>query len=252
MSLSKVLRWNSELPPTSSTIIPVVTSVRPAEASARVQTDDVKGPDDFLDAARHEAQMILSEAQTRAQQILEDAKAEGFAVGLAEAQASLSTERRAIQEERDENQRSYEKQVNELTQLAEQVETMRAQRIERALEPLPKFCMDVVRQVLYREIELAPANIESMVSEMIQYLLDSSKVEVRVHPSDYAVALAAHPAWQSAKYGDWEVVVVPDSDIAPGGCEVRSESGHVDGTLSVKLDMLQAELDAAFERGGRT
>jgi flagellar assembly protein FliH len=73
-------------------------------------------------------------------------------------------------------------------------------------------------------------------------------VEVRVHPDDFVRATEAHPRWKSAKFGEWEVVIVPDIGVSPGGCEVRSGHGRVDATLETKLELLESVLAEVMER----
>ncbi|GMA49039.1 hypothetical protein GCM10025857_03960 [Alicyclobacillus contaminans] len=184
-----------------------------------------------LAAVEREAEEIREQARAVGHQAgFEAGYAEGRAAGEASLQARIDTEWTRAQE------------------VARAAIAARGQLILQMAAPLTELCMAAVERLLARELALQPADIAGLVDEMLQVVSDATMLEVRVHPDDYHLALAAEPTWQSGRYGQWTIGVVPDAGVEPGGCEVVWESGRADGRLSTKLDSLRAELTSFLER----
>lgn len=113
---------------------------------------------------------------------------------------------------------------------------------------LAEVAAEATQRVLRRELTVASADIERLVSELLIYVAESNRVEIRVNPDDYETATAAHPAWKHSRFGEWDIVVIPDYKISRGGCELRSDHGRVDSTLETKLELLQSAISEVMER----
>jgi flagellar assembly protein FliH len=195
--------------------------------------------DSLLAAAKHSAEQVLAQAQREADQIREQARVEGREAGYQDGwQAGHS-----------ECEQSWRERIAQAQAVVEAAQREREHLLQSAQPTITAIAMEAVRVLLHRELALAPADIEQMVGGLLQYVLDGGRVEVRVHPDDFPRAADAHPVWQRAKLGDWEIAVVPDPAIAPGGCEVRSDVGRVDARMETKLELLEQVLRDVLERG---
>ncbi|MCL6453485.1 MAG: hypothetical protein K6T78_07610 [Alicyclobacillus sp.] len=249
-SLSNVLRWTDQAQTLRATVIPV-PDLSPAAPGCGSKSDDEGHAALAVVAAAHEeAARVLAEARAEAETLRHAAREDGLAAARAQLEAERATQNAQLQAQREAWEQERAAQLAEIEALAEGVQRDRIRIVERALRPLPNLCAAVVRDILHRELVLAPADVQAMVQDMLRYVMDTATVEVRVHPADYAAAAAACPAWRSASYGRWELVVVPDESVGRGGCELRTESGRLDGRLAVKLELLQQELDAVFGSEG--
>ncbi|MCL6600559.1 MAG: hypothetical protein K6T81_17765 [Alicyclobacillus macrosporangiidus] len=205
-------------------------------AAARAEADEL------VSRARTEAEAVLSEAMRERDRLWEEARAAGYAEGLrqgrAEAAEELERERKALQET-----------------WAAALRAMGAER-ERWWQSLPgsltAVCMEAIRSLIRRELAAAPSDVERMVGELLGLVSESTRAEVRVHPSEYDAAIAAHPRWCLGRLGEWDVVVIPDPQVSPGGCEIRSDRGRVDARLETKLELLQPALERVLAQGVRT
>lgn len=252
-SLSKVLRWNSKTTPTEKAVIPVARPLDRRETQSGNVPLDVVGQAkavaaELIASARRQVDELVRAAEAEAVGLRESARLRGYEAGTAALEAEHAQLELQFAERQAASEADYARRLVEIESLAVAVVTARSEILSRALQPLPIICTEVVQALLGRELAMAPANMEAIIADMLRYLLDSTKVEIRVNPVDYPAATAAHPVWQSAKYGSWELVVVPDSAIRAGGCELRSDVGRLDGTVEVKLASLQSELDAVFGR----
>ncbi len=253
-SLSNLIRGQMQLVDEiiDSVVIPV-PKVETVISQSFEAEDPEKQAETMLARARASAQAIVAEAKQEAERLQVQAEAERARIldeareqGLKEGRAEGAAQYQRLQ---DSLLQEHAAAMAGVTALAESIHSEREALLRSALRPLPGVCMDVLRELLGRELELAPANIEALVSSVIGYVVDSAHVEVRVNPADYAMAQAAHPIWRSARYGDWELVVIPDRSIETGGCEVRSDVGNIDATLNVKFELLQEALDKSFAGG---
>jgi flagellar assembly protein FliH len=211
----------------------------PADEAEAILAEAKTTAQEIMAEARREAERLKLEVEVERVRIFEQARELGLNEGRAEGAAAYERLQMQLQDE-------HASAMQSVTELAESIREERETRLRCALRPLPGVCMEVLHDLLGRELELAPANIEALVSSVITYVVDSAHVEVRVNPADYAMAQAAHPVWRSARYGEWELVVIPDPSIEAGGCEVRSDVGNIDATLKVKFELLQEALDKSF------
>lgn len=193
---------------------------------------------DMVRRATEEAERLVNDAHLEADQLFaaerSRGRAEGLESGRQEALAAAADTCEAL--------------VGGARRVVQEANQHRQRFVSDLALPLAELVMASVRQLLHRELATASADVEEMVRQLIVYVTESSRVEVRVHPDDYGVATTAHPVWQSQKFGDWSVVVVPDAAITPGGCELRSDVGRVDARMETKLALLQESVATFMER----
>lgn len=226
--------------------VPVLTPVALADGHRGTGTGDgQQDPAAVLAAARTEAEQVVAAARAEAERVLAEAASQceairaealqkgwqegyeaGFAAGRAEAQ-SLIREAQAV---------------------LDGAARARRDLIRTASPVLVRIAMAGVRRLLGRELATAPADVEQLIGDLLEHVVDQRRIEVRVHPADFLMATEAYPRWRASKFGEWEIVIVPDAALAPGGCEIRSESGRVDARMETKLQLLETALRAVMDR----
>jgi flagellar assembly protein FliH len=243
-SLSSLLRGVHPLP--ECTIrVPVIQSkpadpcvTQAADSMLNASTELVASAEieaqSIVEAARHEAESIVRAARDKAKEIVEEARQQGWRAGYDAGFA--------------EGQEHAAQCVAEAQAVLEAARKERRELLKGAAPALTKVAMVAVRRLLARELALQAADIERMVAELLEYVLDSVRIEVRVHPNDFLAATEAYPRWRAVKFGDWEIAIIPDASITPGGCEIRSDAGRVDARMETKLELLEATIEAVIER----
>ncbi|RIV29383.1 hypothetical protein D2Q93_00630 [Alicyclobacillaceae bacterium I2511] len=195
---------------------------------------------DLLNEARVMQEEILAQALWDAQVRQQQGYAEGYQRGYENGMAAAALQGDQLVEQRLQ-------QALEVVKVAQQT---RERMLAATGSGLSKVVMRVVEILLRRELTVAPANIESMVTALLQQVRDATRVEVHVSSNDYQAAVAAYPSWQSAKLGTWEVAVVPDAGVSTGGCQVFSEAGRLDATIETQLERMQEVLNQYFAEEG--
>ena len=231
--------------------IPVVSL--PEEKVSAILSETVELPErsaeDLLNSAKQAAAQILLaakeaaerqvvEARQEAKRVVEHARKEGYEAGYRDGLAAAQADTEA----------KFAVELAKATAIVTDAQAVRLRFLDELQDPLIAVCMASVKALLQRELVLESANIEQLVTEVLREATTNATVEVRVHPDDYHVAVQAHPVWQSAKFGDWEVAVVPDTSVLAGGCDVRFEGGRADATVEKRMDMLREIIARAMER----
>ena len=108
----------------------------------------------------------------------------------------------------------------------------------------------LARQVLRSELAMRPEAVAAVAEQAIAALLPSARhVVLRVHPDDHAL-IAAHSADAIAARG---ARLVPDPQVARGGCRIESDIGLVDATTDERWRRAVAALgaDMPWDDGSR-
>lgn len=195
--------------------------------------------DELLAQAVEQVEDRLRTAETEAQIVLADARQQGYEAGFQEG----------VRQAEEACQQECLARIDAAEKVMQQAQAERHRLLKDMYLPLATIGTQAARAIMHRELLAQPADVESIVAELLQYVTESTKVEVRVHPDDYSAATDAHPTWQSAKFGEWDVIVVPDAKVSVGGCEIRSDTGRVDATVETRLELLHETLMSVMERG---
>ena len=89
-----------------------------------------------------------------------------------------------------------------------------------------------LRDLPFDSTELA----RTLVAESLRGVRLDASCEVRLHPDDYQALT------QDQQLSAHEVVLLPDSNVEPGGCVVRTPEGVIDQQLSSQLSRVEDEL----------
>lgn len=185
-----------------------------------------------LEEARKMAEEIVARANQEAERIRNDAflqaREEGYATGYQEGLSAC--------------QSTCDGLVKKAQDVVRAAADHRMDLLDSMVEPITQLTVESVTVLLQRELILAPANVEQIVRDLFHFVMESNSVEVRVHPDDFITATAAHSKWMTAKFGEWDVAIVPDPGVAQGGCEILSESGRIDAQINTRLELLQEHL----------
>jgi len=97
-------------------------------------------------------------------------------------------------------------------------------RVAEALEcTIEMLRNDAACEILGRELQLAPADLQPIVARTIQRYALETPVRVRVHPGDLAAL-------------DGEFSTVADPQLRRGDAVLEVRGGAIDATLGVRLD----------------
>ncbi|WP_077035944.1 FliH/SctL family protein [Pelomonas sp. KK5] len=109
-------------------------------------------------------------------------------------------------------------------------------------ETLARIAVELARQVVRSEITARPEHIAKVAHDAVEALLLSARhVRVRVNPEDYPLVIEGAGEEMKAR----EAQVIPDPDVARGGCAVESDIGSVDASLAARWQQAAAAMGQA-------
>ncbi|MDC8786365.1 FliH/SctL family protein [Roseateles koreensis] len=165
-------------------------------------------------------------------ELLHEARQSGYQDGYRDGMAAL-----------DAFKQSFAKQM--ATQIGSLVKNFDADLL--ALEgdmaqALARCAVELARQVVRSEITQRPEHIAKVAHDAVEALQLSAKhVRVRVNPADYPLVMDGAGEELRAR----EAQLLPDPDVARGGCKVDSDISSVDASLAARWQQAAAAMGQA-------
>lgn len=171
--------------------------------------------------AHEEAERILLDAKTQAEQILSESRA---SAALLEDQAQA---------------RGYEKGNLEWTERILELTAARARLIEDSRRQLLELSVKLARKILGTELQTRPEALGDMVIKALRGLPHHDKVQIRVRPSDLEILRAQQSRLAAVIATGVEIELLEDPTIEQGGCVIETPVGIVDARLETQLRVLE-------------
>ncbi len=204
-----------------------------------------------IEDIQQRARKYLQETQQQAEEILRQARIEAERIREQARQAALQDAAQAIQDQAEQRAQQLsdarcktaiaacQQTVRELTQHSTHwMEMWRNRTVEIAC----KIADKIVRQAMAHDREI----LRGWMEEALVAIRGARHIRILVHPDDFSVA--GRFLQQLAKDVPHAngAEVVPDPEVEPGGCSVRSENGSIDQQLETQLRRLAEQLGAAW------
>jgi flagellar biosynthesis/type III secretory pathway protein FliH len=198
----------------------------PVRAPVAPPPPEPEDPAVLVEAARAEADALLSRARAEAEAAREEAFAEGWRAGRDEGLASVASALAAVEG------------------LADAVSEHREVMEDEAAEQAAQLAMEVAAKLVRAELAVAPERVVDVVRGAIRRASDRSALTVLVHPDDLVVCREAAGDIMERMGGIGTLEVVDEPRMDPGSCIVRTPNGDVDATFSTQLGRVLEALSA--------
>jgi flagellar assembly protein FliH len=209
------------------------------EALSLWSMPDVSGADDLKDSEAEEIEgeltpiLTVDEIEAMQKQAYDEAFAQGKMHGFQQGFDEGS------KKGYEDNLHLLQSQAATLVSLLGSLSEPFKRLDEEVEKELVKLVIGIASQIIRREIKLDPGQIVAVVRETINVLpLASQKISLKLHPEDAELVRSAlaleevSPSWS----------IVEDPLITRGGCEVDTETSHVDATVEHRLTAVIATL----------
>lgn len=174
--------------------------------------------------AEEETNRLLNIAQAEADKIIEVAKAraeeierEAFARGVAEGHASVS--------------REIDNQVADLraqlSRTISEVMTLHSEISSKAEREMVELSIEMAKKIVQREVTVDREVALTLARVALTRLHSRSTTIIRLHPDDYAHAIAHRERLES----DGTVEILEDRSVGLGGCVIQTDMGDVDARI---------------------
>ena len=169
---------------------------------------------------------VVEAARGEADQIREQARAEGLALGRAEGAAAAHEEARA----------RVAPAVHALHAAVEALEAERAGMADRVEEGAVELALELAGKVVAGAVEAQPDRVLDVVRGALRCFMERERVQILVHPDDLGLVRAAMDELAGELGGIDHVEVQEERRIGRGGAHVRTTTAQVDASLETKLD----------------
>lgn len=199
--------------------------------------------------ARQQAEQLLAVAQTEAEQLKQQATAQGLAEGRRQGVAQGSEQGRqagqqlALNEHRTQLQQAMQALSAAMIALNES----RADLESSALAEVVQLAISIAARVTKRQGLIDPAVLTENLQEAMKLVVKSADVRIAIHPSQRRTLDSALPELRLQWPNLAHVQVVEDASLTPGGCRVYAEQGQIDADLNEQLDRIAQELLPAYK-----
>jgi flagellar assembly protein FliH len=169
---------------------------------------------------------VVEAARSEADQIREQARAEGFAAGHAEGAAAAHAEARA----------RLAPAVQALHAAVESIAAERAGLADRVEEGAVELAFELAAKVVAGAIDAQPERVLDVVRGALRCFMERERVQILVHPDDLGIVREAIEDVTGELGGVEHVEVQEERRISRGGAIVRTATAQVDASLQTKLD----------------
>lgn len=198
----------------------------------------------ILEKARQQADTLLAAAQTAAESLKVEARAEGLEQGRLEGQAAgteAGKEAGAAQA-LAEHQSALSAAFATLKAAVHNLEAQRVDLETTALSEVVELAIAVARRVTKRQGLIDPAVLTANLEEAMKVVVHSADVRIALHPDQKRTLDEALPKLRLQWPEVHHVELIEDGSICPGGCRVHCGQGEVSADLEGQLDRVVEDL----------
>ena len=190
---------------------------------------------------------LESEAQANAKKIADQAREKA----LAEGQARGYEE--GLKKAREEVEREY---LEKFSGLAGVIETF-GKKLEQNFSELVslneprmiRIWTEMLRRMLYKQVELDPDTIDTVLSELLSRLSDKNQILIYVSPDDMKhLEGELDSKFREALRGVKKLELKSDSNIEPGSCIVETGLGIYDARWKTQMSQIESVVDEIFQQ----
>ena len=108
---------------------------------------------------------------------------------------------------------------------------------------------EMLRRMLYRQVELNPDTIDSVLSELLSRLSDKNQILIYVSPDDMKHLEGEMDAkFREALRGTKRLELKSDPNIEPGSCIVETGLGVYDARWKTQMGQVESVVDEIFQQ----
>lgn len=207
------------------------TPAPPPQSAAAPEVDHA-AREAVLQQAREQAENLLLEAKERAKVIEEAAKQDGYRDGYKDGYQS------GKQEAERELGALIRAQSEDAKRVFEKLEAYKQDLYQDLMDNVLRLSFDIAEKIINVNLERDDLIYKEIAKRAISALESSSKVTLRVSPSEYDRFFGEGGQWLSDELGGLPLEVVCDPLMEQGGCIAESDDGVVNAGVRDQLQKI--------------
>ncbi|MGD2107910.1 MAG: FliH/SctL family protein [Phycisphaerae bacterium] len=202
--------------------------------------DHLAEADAVMQHAHRQASRTLSRAQEEACRLGDKAKQQGYDVGfeLGKKEGREAGHKQAYDEAMERFRKEQSEVVEAMRAAVTAIDTVKEDIGIAARRDMLEFAMSIARKLTFAIGESHTESARANLDRALRLVGSTSDLVIRANPQDitsletFAESTLAHVTGADA------VTLVPDEDVAPGGCKVVTERTRIDATLETQMDQI--------------
>ena len=200
--------------------------------------------DDYREKTRQECVQLLTDSRQQIEQEREQAAkaghAEGYRNGLKQAEEEISQKAQQLANQLVEQR--LQTVLPAASELLSELSTAR-QRCQADWEQeLVGMSIAIAQRIIGNVRSAEPDRVINIAREAVALAVGKTSVELRLASSDLeALGDRVRTAVEQSAH-NMTCRLVADDSVAPGGCIVVTENGHIDARIETMLDRIAAEM----------
>ncbi len=242
---------SKELEELTAHVVQLTNSLSNAEVKNMELSDDNRRLQSEIEVVKSDYEQrrrkLESEAQANAKKIADKARAQalnegqirGYEEGLAKA--------------RQEVEREYLDKFSALAGvidgLGKKLEANFAELVSLNEPRMIRVWPEMLRRMLYRQVELNPDTIDTVLSELLSRLSDKNQILIYVSPDDLKhVEAELDSKFREALRGTKRLELKADPNIENGSCIVETGLGVYDARWKTQMTQIESVVDEIFQQ----
>ncbi|MEE2828158.1 MAG: FliH/SctL family protein [Myxococcota bacterium] len=163
----------------------------------------------------------------------------------------LEARETGLEEGRAQGLEEMKQQLQSVQDILEQVEGLRAEFFARAVQDVGTTIIQIVEQVIRRELSVSSGDVEGLVTRILHDVQTSDGFVIRVAEEDAESLRAARPTLLQLVGRDTALRIEVDDRLLAGGAVVETSFGSIDASVSTQMEAfvqtVQAWMDQEVE-----
>lgn len=186
----------------------------------------------YLDTVRRQVAQLVTQAQQQSQQIAAQAAERGREAARQAAQQAA----------REELASRWQTLAPALQQAIEATDRLRTGWLRNWEQQVVHLAVAIAQRLVRGELGRRPEISQQWIREALELASSSPTLTLRLNPADYET-LGTLRETLAAEFRQLSPTsIVADPQIAPGGCRVDTQFGHIDQQLASQLARIEEEL----------
>ncbi|MBR4196707.1 MAG: hypothetical protein IKQ95_08365 [Synergistaceae bacterium] len=195
-------------------------------------------------------QQLEAEAQNNADRIAEKARAQAISEG------QITGYEEGLKKARAEVEQEYSGKFSALAGVIDtfgkKLEENFAELVKLNQPRLVRVWTEMLRRMLYRQVELNPDTIDSVLSELLSRLSDKNQILIYVSPDDMKrLEGNMDTKFREALRGVKKLELKSDPNIENGSCIVETGLGVYDARWKTQMGQVESVVDEVFQQSAK-
>ncbi len=155
---------------------------------------------------------------------------------------------KGVEEGREIRTRELKAEVDLMAQMSQQLQTAKADILNRAEEDVMRLAVSIARKIIQVEPQFNSDVVRKVIRVALEKMVDKSWVNIHLNPLDIRQVESELTDIIAAFKDLSKVALQEDAAVGRGGCLIETRSGFIDARLETQMQKISDTLFAAIKK----